>query len=29
MTERQMLRSERNDHAVAVVPVEARDMRQW
>jgi hypothetical protein len=29
MTERQMLRSERTDHAVSVMPVEARDMRQW
>jgi hypothetical protein len=29
MTERQMLRSERTDHAVSVVPIEAQDMRQW
>jgi len=29
MTERQVLRSERNDHAVSVVPIEARDRRHW
>ena len=29
MTERQTRRSERNDHAVSMVPIEARDRRQW